>query len=280
MSEKVASFILRQINRLNRVRDAVYLDTNAWSKLAKREISHEPLQDWVRERGYHIWMARFQMAELTGDTRLARPLAELLRVLPVVILDRAQNEFYGEPWYKVRVELDEYIQLKDDPIFNEFISQLINGPIRKAREQLKADAEGFQIWLESALAAIPADTARTWKEFPKRLEHWIRSQCERNNTPVNEQALSNPECFVGLRLSYGVLFWRYFINRQPWRPPDYVDYLHAADMAYAEVVVTEHNLAECIRQLARRPEVHVPRLVVGLSWLENPSNAVTGNKSR
>ena len=59
------------------------------------------------------------------------------------------------------------------------------------------------------------------------------------------------------------------INGQVWRPTDYLDYLHAADMAYAKLVVTERNLAECIRQAVQRPEVNGPGLAVPLSWLQN-----------
>lgn len=279
MSEKVASFVLRQVNRLGRVKDAVYLDTCAWSKLAKQEVSYRPLLDWVQAKGCHIWMARFQMAELTKDTRLVRPMAELLRNLPVVALDREQNEFEGEPWYKVRARLDEFIRLSTQELFDEFVKQLESGPITETRHQLERDAESFRDWLEKALAAVPEATPRDWSSFKQRLDNWIRQQCERNGVTVNEAALARPECYVGLRLSYGVLFLRYFINRQTWKPSDYLDYLHAADMAYAGVVVTERNLAECIRQAAKRPEVTAPDLVVDLSWLHNPSDGVSANQS-
>ena len=76
MSEKVADFIVRAVNRMTRVRDSVYLDTNAWSSLVKGTISPGPVKAWARERGYHFWMARFQLIELSRDTRLSTPLAE------------------------------------------------------------------------------------------------------------------------------------------------------------------------------------------------------------
>src|SRR5205085_1611305 len=88
----------------------------------------------------------------------------------------------------------------------------------------------------------------------------------------NEVALANQQCYVGLRLSYSVLFLRYFINRQRWKPSDYIDYLHTADMAYAKIVVTERNLSECLRQAAQRPEVMAPEVIADLRWLENPTD--------
>lgn len=113
MSTKIASFMVRQINRMRRFRDGVYLDTNAWSILAKGEVSPEPLRRWVERTGHHIWLARFQIAELSRNLRVARQMPELLRELPAVMLDRGQNEFQGRPWYNVEVACEEYIHLTD-----------------------------------------------------------------------------------------------------------------------------------------------------------------------
>ncbi len=276
MSDRVASFLLRQVNRLARVRDAVYLDTNAWSALAKHEISYRPLLDWVQANGCHVWMARFQVAELSRDTRLARPMAELLRHLPVVLMDREQHEFSGEPWYRVKVGLDEFLRLSTEDLVGAFVREMEYGPIARTRAQLDRDAEIFSDWLAKAMAAMPANVPKDWSSFPRRLERWIRHQCRRNGASVREAALENPECYVGLRLSYAVLFLRYFINRQHWKSSDYIDYLHVADMAYAAVVVTERNLAECIRQAAKRPEVMVSDIGADLAWLRAPSARATG----
>ena len=97
LGEHVASFIIRAINKLKKSRDAVYLDTNAWSCLVKGTIPAVPFATWLRENGKHLWLARFQMADLSADTRLARPLAELVQKLNVVFLDRGQFEFTGAP---------------------------------------------------------------------------------------------------------------------------------------------------------------------------------------
>lgn len=271
MKEKVASFVVRQVNRSAKVRDAIYLDTNAWSTLAKGQVSYKPLLAWTQTRGYHIWMARFQLAELSKDTRLARPMAELLRDLPVVFIDREQNEFEGAPWYAVKTGMDQFVRLNTSELFDEFIRQFTNGPMIEVNHQLDLDAERFRDWLEGALASIPEGTPRDWSTFPQRLSHWIQQKCRQNGVAVKEAALLNPECYVGLRLSYSVLFLRYFINGQSWVHSDYIDYLHAADMAYAGVVVTEANLAECLRQARRRPEVHAPGIVVKLDWLKAPT---------
>ena len=266
---KMASIVLRQSNRLSRTRDALYLDTNAWSLLAKGEIPWEPLLAWVEAKGFYLWIARFQIAELSNDTRLARPMAELLRHLPVVLVDRGQNELLGEHWYKVKADLELFLLLTTQELVDEFIDQVLGSPIRDAVSQVASDAADFRAWLEQALASIPPATPRTWESFPARLERWIRSKCDANGVAVREDALASRECYIGLRLAFSVLFLRYFVNQQRWKPGDYVDFLHAYDMAYSAAVITERNMAECIRQAARRPEVLAPAEVHDLSWLRD-----------
>lgn len=270
MSAKIASIVTRHLNLLNRNRDAVYLDTNAWSTLAKRKVSAEPLREWIEQNGYHLWLARFQLAELARSKSLARPLAELLRELPAVMVDRDLNEFRGQPWHKVDIAYDEYIHLTDQGVFDEFVYQMTEGPIKQAGYALVQDGKNFQFALERALEALSSDTPRSWSDFPKRLRDWMEVKCNQQGLPVREQSLSDPTCYAGLRLAYGVLFIRYFLNRQRWQSGDYIDFLHASDMPYAGIVVTERGLAECIRQLTKRPEITAPELIADLRWLQKP----------
>jgi hypothetical protein len=270
ISETFANLVVRAINRSGKFRDAVYLDTNAWSKLAKKEIDFEPLRRWIAENGRFLWMARFQVAELSAKKSLARPMADLLSHLSVVMLDYGQNEFSGKPWYQVKVEMDQYLKINSPELFDSFVREFMEGSIRDANRQVSLDGEAFRCQLEAILAEIPSGTSFSWQEFPRRLESWIRWQCQRNGVTVQERALIDRNCYIGLRLSFAVLYARYFLNRQRWKPSDYKDYLHASDMAYAGVVVTERNLAECIRQAAKRPEVLAPEVVVELDWLNDP----------
>ena len=84
-----------------------------------------------------------------------------------------------------------------------------------------------------------------------------------------EESLS--ACYAGLRLSYAVLFHRYFVNGKKWLASDYVDFLQTMDIAYAKIVVTERGLAESIRQGLKRLELRGPEFVFDLSWLPCPS---------
>jgi hypothetical protein len=218
-------------------------------------------------------MARFQLAELSRDTRLAAPLSLLLKDMPVVVLDHGQNDLQGQPWHKTAVAYDEWIHLTNEELIREFIYQLCKGPIQAAAISLRKDAEAFGATLHAALASLPSGAPRRWADFPERLNSWIRARCELNGVAANEEALGHPDCYVGLRLAYGVLFSRYYIGRKSWVSSDYIDYLQTSDIAYAGIVVTERNLGECIRQLSKRSEVTTPEFVADLSWLAHPTNA-------
>jgi len=107
-----------------------------------------------------------------------------------------------------------------------------------------------------------------WSDLKPRLESWIRVKCEERGLKPDDSAIEDPECYVGLRLSYAVLFSRYLLGRKKWEASDYFDYLHSSDMAYAGVVVTESNLQETIVQSSKRPEINGPHCVNRLSWLK------------
>jgi hypothetical protein len=271
LEESISTFILSSINRVNRIKDSIYLDTNAWSVLAKKHLPSEPLRKWVTENHYYIWLSRFQLAELSSNSQLAKLMANLLSEVGVYMVDRGQNEFSGAPWYQVKIEYERYIRLNTDELRNAFAKEFFSGPVRDAMNRVRKDGKAFGEDLMKSISNIPKDSPRNWKEFPERLERWIRSRCKSNGISVNEKSLATPECYAGLRLSYAVLFLRYFINRQSWKPSDYVDYLHAADMAYAGIVITEKNLAECIRQAAKRAELSTPMQVVDINWLKKPN---------
>lgn len=265
----VEHIVLSSLNRLHGIRDSVYLDTNAWSMLAKGEVSVEPLVEWVRKHNYYIWIARFQLAELTAKKSIMKRMADILEKVGVIVLDRGQEEFNGQPWNQVKVVFQQHIQLKNNELKEAFVTEMTSSAMARAREQVKNDGKNFQKWLEEELDKIHNDP-RSWKSFPERVKKWITQQLRRNGWEPISGALDNPCCYAGLRLSYAVLFLRYFLNRQRWRSSDYVDYLHAADMAYAKVVVTEKNLCECLLQVSKRRELCTPDAIFNTSWLSNP----------
>ena len=269
-AEQVASAVIRGVNRLNKVRDSLYLDTCAWSNLAKGLYKVAPVKQWCRENSAYIWLSRFQLAELSADTRLARPLGLLLQQLNAVMVDREVNEFSGEPWYKVKEGLVMPLNLKSDTAIDAFEDMMISGPIRGANYQLKSDGEAFRQLIEDMLARVPSDQKRSWADFPDALRRWIENRCASMGKDVHPDGLTDPDRYVGLKLSFGVVFHRYYLSGKIWKTSDYVDYLHCSDMAYARTVVTEAGLAESIRQVTRRIPGIGPEVAHNLKWLMTP----------
>jgi hypothetical protein len=269
LGEVLSDFLFRQINRSRRDRDAVYLDTNAWSALAKGQISFEPLIHWVKEKGFYIWMTRFSMAELAGDTRLFRPFAELLQNFPFVLLDYGENEIQGAPWYQVQIAYQQLFQVDQDMV-DGIVDEYTNGPMRDARMKVLEDGRTFGAMIQKQVSEIPKERPRDWNGFTEVMEKQLRTRCEANGIPVNEASIHDLECFIGQRLSHSVVYWRYFLSGQKWRPSDYIDYLHTMDMAYARVVITERNLAECIQQVSRKTRIMTPDAFPYVEFLQDP----------
>jgi hypothetical protein len=264
--ENLKHAVLMAVNAAQRVRDAIYLDTNAWSILAKRLVPVEPLAQWAERNGCFLWLARMQLAELAARRDVVEGLADVLERVAVVMVDRGQNEFDGEPWHRVKLDLQQYLRLNTAELRRTFVEEFVS-KLDPVRGQLKEDGERFRQWLDEALAGIPPTEPRDWSGFVVRMQSWVRQMCARNGRPTNEKSINDPTRYVGVRLGYSVLFHRYYVNRQSWKDSDYLDYLHATDMAYAKLVITERSLAESIRQANRRPEIEGPEIVVDTSWL-------------
>lgn len=263
--------VVRAIHRLGKVRDSLYLDTNAWSGLAKGRYDTELVRQWAETHQCYVWLSRFQLAELSADTRLAGPLAEIVRKLRPVFIDRELNEFSGEKWHKVKTSREIPLILDEQVTMDEFVDQMTSGTIRQANQQLRTDAQGFEVMLQAGLQAVPTMRTRSWRELNDSMARWINDRCARQGVTLHPDAVSDPERYVGTKLAFGVIFARYYLSGKVWNRSDYVDYLHCSDMAYAHTVVTEKNLAECIRQVTRRVPGLGPQNVHDLSWLTTPT---------
>ena len=266
-AKQLASMVVRSIHQLGRVRDSLYLDTNAWSGLAKGRYDAELVRQWAETHQCYDWLSRCQLAELSADTRLAGPLAEIVRKLRPVFIDRELNEFSGEKWHKVKIGLEMLLILDEQVTMDEFVDQMTSGPIRQANQQLRTDAQGFEVMLQAGLQAVPMMRTRSWRELHDSMARWLNDHCARQGVTLHPDAVSDPERYVGIKLAFGVIFARYYLGGKTWNRSDYVDYLHCSDMAYAHTVVTEKNLAECIRQVTQRIPGLGPQNVHDLSWL-------------
>lgn len=265
----LSNTIVMFINQAAKLRNSVYLDTNAWSSLAKNDIPVEPLRNWLKANPYlSVLLSRFQIGELVKDTRLAKGVAKIAEKLPLVFADRGTNELNGDPWYTVKYEMVMPISLPDTSSRNAFADFLKDRGVRDTMENLKADAKSWQDMLLDVLSKVPCERKRSWREFPRFLESWIRNRCDSNGIPFQAIGVTDPNRYIGLKLCAGVMFLRYYINRIDFFESDYLDFLHASDMPYSHIVVTERNLCECIKQTSTQLPGNGPDRVVTLGWLK------------
>ena len=154
--DNLARAILMAVNR-ERVRDAVYLDTNAWSIIAQGEVPVEPVAEWARQNGCFIWLARMQVVELSARRDIVEGIADTLERISVVMVDRGQNEFVGAaPWDRVPLELQQHIHLTSPKLKAAFIEEFAPPKLDPIRAQLKEDCARFREWLDDALGIFPA----------------------------------------------------------------------------------------------------------------------------
>jgi hypothetical protein len=246
---------------------SVYLDTNAWSTLAQRSELVTALALWLRDANYQLILSRFQVVELSAAPKLFGGFADAVAFLQPIMVDRGQNEFSGKRYQDVSLELLLHLRINRSDLRREFIEQLSGESLQQARGVLKEHAKSFGEMVEAQLDVAPRDL-RDWQHFSTSLARWLHQQCARNSAELRADAMVDHRRYVGLKLAYAVIYWRYVINKQRWRGmSDYVDYLHAADMAYSSVVVTERNLAEAVRQVASRTAIQVPKQIYTIDWL-------------
>jgi len=266
----ISQTIVMFITQATKVRSSVYLDTNAWSSLAKGYKPIDSLKNWLKTNPYcFVLLSRFQVGELTKDTRLAEGVSNLASELPLIFVDRGTNEMQGDPWYHVKHEKVMPISLPTASAKDAFSNFLKDRGIWTTMGNLNADKKAWQDMISDALSRVPPKRKRSWREFPRFLESWIRNRYDHNGMSFQPESIKDPNRYIGLKLCAGVMFLRYYINRKGFEESDYLDFLHASDMPYSRIVVTERNLCECIRQTSRHLPGNGPDYVFTLDWLNN-----------
>jgi len=252
-------------------RTAVYLDTNAWSRLSRCTELCTPVADWCSSTNSYIWLSRFQLSELSRDTRLHPGIIEAVMQICPTFIDRGTNEFDGTTWHQTKRELTLRMSLSDAATRSAFGQMLLDLHKSDSHDDLRKDADNFAEMIEIAKSAEESKH-RNWKDFRPSLAKWIEQQVTRSGRQVHPDGNQDPSRYIGLKLSYALAYWRYIVNGQVWTGlNDYLDYLHVADMAYSKVVVTEKNLREGLAQIRRKTDLCIPENVHIVQWLDHPT---------
>jgi hypothetical protein len=254
------------VSRSLGVRDALYLDTNAWSSLAKGEADLVSIASWLERSNSVITISRFSIGELSKDDRLAARLADVIDALKVVFVDLGTNDLDGQKWHRISYEKIMSLKPASADAKKALIEMLQSDQIRNTMSNIRSDA---LLWESNIENMVKQRSKWTWSQFQDQLLTFIRSTCLTAGRKINEDGLINNKFYVGIKLSFGVAYQRYFLNRQPFRPSDYVDYLHASDMSYFKVVITERGMCNAIKEVQRRLPGLGPEEVHNLNWFED-----------
>ena len=250
-------------NRALGTRDAIYFDTNAWSLLAKGKADLDDLQAWLDQSNSVLVITRFSIGELAKDPILAEALANLIASLNVIFIDLGTNDLSGKPWQQVPYAMLQSLTPTDAAAKKALVEVMRSKQIQETMEYIRPDAVIWQRRFEQMIARQPE---WAWADFDAQLMKFIRDTCKTCGYEVNVHGLSDTSVYVGIKLSFGVAFQRYFLNRQPFKPSDYVDYLHCSDMAYCKTVVTEKGTCHSIKEVQKRILGLGPETVHNLSW--------------
>jgi len=264
------SIISHVVSRSLGSRHGVYLDTNAWSELAKSNIPIDPLGQWLKDRCQMLVITRFSIGELSKDDRLAQQVASLIERLDVVFADLGTNDLSGKNRKDVSYELFMRLTPQDNAAKVELLKLFQSPQIRETMHGLNKDAEQWKNRIVNVVAS-KQDGGWTWDDFESTMYDLVKGTCESSGNNFLEVAFFDPNCYVGIKLAFGVVFARYFISKKQFASSDYVDFLHCSDMAYFEVVVTEAGLREAIKQARKRMSGYGTNYVHNLQWLKNPT---------
>jgi len=260
------------LERIIGKRSSLYMDTNGWSSLAKGDIPVTPLKEWLgRRTNLIIVISRYQVSELIKDTGLLEGLVDVVAQLPVIFIDRKRNELNGEPWYLVGVEEIEPMKNSGVDSKNALSDMLRDGSLNNVMSnQTVDDVEMWQRAIISLLAEVSVSRNGSWSDFPRFMATWIRIILENNGKAVNEEYLNDPKRYIGLRLSAGVMYSRYYISQNDYSRLDIHDILQSCDMPYSYVAIAEASLMDDVRHTVTRLPRNGPDHIYTLDWLRSP----------
>jgi hypothetical protein len=119
-------------------------------RVIEGEVPIAPLIDWTKRNGSFLWFTRMQVAALSAKCEVIEGLAALIQQFGIVLIDRGQNEFSGEAWHRVRIDLQQYLLLSTVELKHAFVEEF--SKLDGVRLQLAHDAQAFAIWISQVQA--------------------------------------------------------------------------------------------------------------------------------
>jgi hypothetical protein len=246
----------------------LYLDTNAWSELAKGNRSTATLDRWLEDNAGFLALSACSASELAQRPDLVESLADFIAQRRVVMLRHGDTELSGKQiFWASYYDFFTPIDLRDEACRAAFVDEFLNGPIVRTYSESHKNREWLEQWIDSARRTSPPPRKRSWEKFPLGLAKWLKARAEAAGFALAEGAIEDPTRYRAAKLQFAYLFQRFYLSGKRFEDSDFIDYLHLQDMAYADAVVTERGIASCLREIARHAPSIVKFEVHDLSWL-------------
>lgn len=253
---------------------AMYLDTNAWSELAKGNLPDTIIHSWLSEELNYLVLAPYQLVELSLRSDLGEGLVQIFKRNRTFMVSRGlDEELNGRGSWGMGFDVFTPLEGDREDILDAWLDEF---RAKTARRDFDGQADRFvdstRQWIERSLKEAPGPPPRPWQpHFWRFVDRMVRDRCQANGFIYKPDRLQRQDCYRGSKLQLAVLYERYYLRRKKWVDSDYLDLMHLLELAYAEIVVTERSLAAALNAIQHSiPQLSVPD-ARNLSWLKGAS---------
>ncbi|MFQ5789961.1 MAG: hypothetical protein ACE5IJ_11110 [Thermoplasmata archaeon] len=260
----------------------VYPDTNILSELAKNRRLWDRLRSFLTDSGLALGI-NHQISELTEAPFLHEDLADLLLQMPSGFIKRwdsiLDEEVAAHPRRRSNpLLLHDLSDIRRAAAGKQQLIDLLRGrQLRAAREHQKSLARQVPHRHGDLKANFP----------PSRSGRYIREQAAEFADAQVMQWLAgehrdflqqfgnniegfHPEVFESVRLFAYVVFYKYYLQgRDPSSVSEFADLGHLAPQPYCELVITERDLCDVLKQIKRNEPILEATEIRSIEFLEN-----------
>jgi hypothetical protein len=255
-----------------------YFDTNILSIIANDSTRWRALQDFLYRDKLCLAISGAQVAELSSDTRLHKPLNDFLTAVPSALIKPA-HEILDE-------EVNGHPARRSESLFayplnalygkQDFALYLSSAKLVQARGEQRQTA---RIWMqhlselksnfpESKSGKYTADQASVfaWTLTIQQLSGSHRQFLERFKTDVSKL---KTEVLLSAQIMGLAVFYKYYLSGRTPQDSDFGDMFHLHAMPYCKLVIVERNMCEMLNQIKRKHHVLDGVVVKNLRFLDD-----------
>lgn len=254
-----------------------YFDTNILSDLAKDASQWTPLKNFLQRDNLYLAISGAQVAELCSDTRIHKPLNEMLTSVPSAIIKNPDTIFDEEVKAHPSRRLESLFQydLTLKAGSQDFEQYLSSPELVQTRQEQR---QSIQVW-EQRLDDLKSNfspsksgkfTADQAKEFAWYL---TLQQLMENHLPFlqenNDASNLNFDVFLSVQILGFVIFYKYYLAGRNPKPSDFGDTFHLHAMPYSKLVIVERDMCNILNQIKKKFNVLNGVVIENIDFLKD-----------